>query len=321
MQRTRHAVHEVHYSKGNSLPSSTTNVRKNKVKFSNTTINFSNPTSDGGLRQTMKKQAEESLKDSRSASQSKKFEYSSKLKEKKNYVYYVSGVGYVTKEEEEKPKPIIKKEEETYIQRKHIIDNYQYHETKNIKNEKKKSNVFHRRLAQPFEVTEQIKTKKKNPYIEINDDNNFYEPLRGRNFQPKKYNVTVPNKRVNSNINSYLRNLPKQNFTEEFYEMREGKEQIYDDFPANDYYYYQQRNNNGQKQNFGFFDNNKSNVVKSKRQTTVIHRRGNKSYESKRGNGSFSGTSGNRKQVVTTTTSIKRKGYVAKPYQSSYGRK
>ena len=180
--RTRHAVHEVrHYAKGGSLSPHNSSTRQTKVKFADKTAGNVN-TSDGGLRQTMKKQVEESLKeDTRSASQSEKYEYSSKLREKKNYVYYVSGVGYVTKEEEEKPKPVVKKEEEHYIERKHIIDNYQYHETKNIKKANKTSNVFHKRLAQPFEVTEQIKTTKKIP--EFSDDNEIYEVPVKKNVQ------------------------------------------------------------------------------------------------------------------------------------------
>lgn len=336
MQRSRHEVHEVrHFSKGPSNPpfTSSNNNRQNRVKFANTTANFNSNSSDGGLRQTMKKQAEESLKDTRSASQSEKFEYGSKLREKKNYVYYVSGVGYVTKEEEEeKPKPVVKKEEETYIERKHIIDNYQYHETKNIRKANKTSNVFHRRLAQPFEVTEQIKTKKGVPYSEVVDQKEIYEvPLKSRNVQKittqKKYNVTVPNRRIRTPVNQ-VRNKPKQEITEEVYEMKEGygneNEQIYDDVPANEYYYYQEKNETkgqGQGPNYGFYES-KSTVTKNQRggQTTTYLKRGRNTYESKRGNSSFSGPSG-RKEVVTTTTTTKRRGYVASPYQGKNVRK
>ena len=91
MQRSRHEVHEVrHFSKGPSNPpfTSSNNNRQNRVKFANTTANFNSNSSDGGLRQTMKKQAEESLKDTRSASQSEKFEYDSKLLEKNMFITF-----------------------------------------------------------------------------------------------------------------------------------------------------------------------------------------------------------------------------------------
>lgn len=93
-----------------------------------------------------------------------KFSYAERVKEKKNYVYYVSGIGYVTKEEkiEKKvpPKPVEIKEREVHSivnkkkERKgELVDNFEYHETKAISNKNKESIVFHGRLGDPFYQT------------------------------------------------------------------------------------------------------------------------------------------------------------------------
>ena len=82
-----------------------------------------------------------------------KFEFAEKLREKRNYVLYVSGVGHETKEIEEiddfmpQSPPT-----EEIIEERQIIDNYQYHETKNCKkNQKKLNTTHHERLSIPFE--------------------------------------------------------------------------------------------------------------------------------------------------------------------------
>ena len=84
-----------------------------------------------------------------------KFDYGEKVKEKNNYVYYVSGQGYEKKEIEEIEQiQNCPKEKSKIIEEKEIIDNYQYHETKNLK--KKKMNdatTYHERLCTPFEKT------------------------------------------------------------------------------------------------------------------------------------------------------------------------
>ena len=168
--------------------------------------NIQDLSSDGGLRKSSREQARQTLRKNNSYSRkSQRYEYGSKIREKRNYVYYVSGIGYVTDDEQrkplmrqkiiqvpkpvEKPKPIErtnkksilrtvpKKEEDSFIQVKRVIDNYQYHETKNVKKEKVKSNVFHQRLSKPFEYMEQIRSKKNTPYstlqhVEYNDDEN-----------------------------------------------------------------------------------------------------------------------------------------------------
>ena len=85
-----------------------------------------------------------------------KFEYAEKLREKKNYILYVSGEGHEKKLLEEieiTPKPEPPKEK--VIEVKEIIDNYGYHETKNVKkkNPKRLSITHHERLSSPFERT------------------------------------------------------------------------------------------------------------------------------------------------------------------------
>ena len=85
-----------------------------------------------------------------------KFEFAEKLKEKKNYILYVSGIGHKKKlieELEEAPKPEPPKEK--VVEVKQIIDNYGYHETKNVKKKdpKRLSITHHERLSTPFERT------------------------------------------------------------------------------------------------------------------------------------------------------------------------
>ena len=85
----------------------------------------------------------------------KKFEFAEKLKEKKNYIMYRSGMGHeknVIEEIEQIPQP----EKEKIIEERQIIDNYEYHETKNIKKKKdprRLSVTVHQRLSSPFERT------------------------------------------------------------------------------------------------------------------------------------------------------------------------
>ena len=111
----------------------------------------------------------------RSYSSKDQFSYAGTMREKNNYVYYVSGIGFVNKNDENKknnqetkeikvikkiqkpplkprPRPetivITQKKEDTGI--KELVDNYQYHETKDLKQQNKKSLVTHTRLSDPF---------------------------------------------------------------------------------------------------------------------------------------------------------------------------
>ena len=84
-----------------------------------------------------------------------KFEFADKLKEKRNYILYVSGMGHETKEIEEIEDLPLPPPKEEIIEERQIIDNYQYHETKNIKkkNPRRLSITHHERLSIPFERT------------------------------------------------------------------------------------------------------------------------------------------------------------------------
>ena len=82
-----------------------------------------------------------------------KFDYGEKIKEKENYVLYVAGQGQEKKEIEEIEElstNVDKKER--IVEQKQIIDNYQYHETKEIRNKHSRgSQTKHKRLCDPFE--------------------------------------------------------------------------------------------------------------------------------------------------------------------------
>ena len=86
----------------------------------------------------------------------KKYEIAEKLKEKKNYIMFHSGMGHeknVIEEIEQIPQPAPK---EKIIEERQIIDNYEYHETKNLKKKKdprRETITHHQRLSSPFERT------------------------------------------------------------------------------------------------------------------------------------------------------------------------
>ncbi len=84
-----------------------------------------------------------------------KFDYGEKVKEKRNYIMYVSGQGQEKQEIEEFEEiPPPPKPKEKVVEEKEIIDNYQYHETKNLSKKKSRhSTTYHERLSTPFERT------------------------------------------------------------------------------------------------------------------------------------------------------------------------
>ena len=88
-----------------------------------------------------------------------KFDYGEISKEKQNYVLYVSGQGQEKTEIEEMEQIYgVPKRQEKIVEEKQIIDNYQYHETKDIrKNKNKNSQTHHQRLCSPFERTKLVK--------------------------------------------------------------------------------------------------------------------------------------------------------------------
>ena len=92
-----------------------------------------------------------------------KFDYGEKAKEKENYVYYIAGQGQEKTEIEEMEQITGQpKKNEKIVKEVQIIDNYQYHETKDIKNKNSKNTeTRHQRLCSPFERT---KIKKYSSY-------------------------------------------------------------------------------------------------------------------------------------------------------------
>ena len=83
-----------------------------------------------------------------------KFDYGEKIKEKQNYVLYVAGQGQEKKEIEEIEELPNGEKKERIVEQKQIIDNYQYHETKEIKKKHSRgSQTQHKRLCDPFERT------------------------------------------------------------------------------------------------------------------------------------------------------------------------
>ena len=106
--------------------------------------------------------------------QKDKYSYAGKLKEKQNYLYYVSGIGFVDKEgkpvkQDNKPKEtkVIKNKPKPMrqvgqrvtitIQNKRperkgdeLVENFEYHETKDFGKHNRESVVIHKRLGDPF---------------------------------------------------------------------------------------------------------------------------------------------------------------------------
>ena len=224
-----------------------------------------------------------------SYSSKQKFEFAEKVREKNNYIYYVSGVGYVNKNEENKnekkvtkPKnPPPKPKERTNIKiqqtknisdmRKELLDNYQYHETKDLRKEAKQSVVTHRRLCEPVYTTIQKNSKKYSSHTE--------QPIN-KSYQRKEYEIIETRKPVqqttkNNNINiNYRIDRTK----------RENQTQIQNRYNINNankissrsVKHYNNINENKRQNSFtkrDDKDNNKNNYVYNRREISVDTRR------------------------------------------------
>jgi hypothetical protein len=123
-----------------------------------------------------------------------KFDYGEKAKEKQNYIFYISGQGQEKTEIEEMEEIYGgAKKKEKIVEEKQLIDNYQYHETKDIRNKNpKNSQTYHERLCSPFERT---KIKKYSLYTS----------------EPKKSEFKVIKTTDLVNKNDYSRNLKPHN--------------------------------------------------------------------------------------------------------------
>ena len=253
-----------------------------------------------------------------SYSSKQKFEFAEKVREKNNYIYYVSGVGYVNKNEENKnekkvtkPKnPPPKPKERTSIKiqqtknisdmRKELLDNYQYHETKDLRKEAKQSVVTHRRLCEPVYTTIQKNSKKYSSHTE--------QPIN-KSYQRKEYEIIESRKPVqqttkNNNINiNYRIDRTK----------RENQTQIQNRYNINNankissrsVKHYNNINENKRQNSFtkrDDKDNNKNNYVYNRREISVDTRRNYIRSDNINNTSNRNYQRGNKINNTTTTT-------------------
>ena len=135
-----------------------------------------------------------------------KFEYAEKLKEKKNYVLYVAGEGHEKKQIEEiEQLPLPEPPKEKIVEVKQIIDNYGYHESKNIKKQdpRRLSVTHHARLSTPFERTTLKKfsgytSEPKAKYTSTSVNNTRIDTDKSNTI--KQYNSFTTKQQKNKNI-------------------------------------------------------------------------------------------------------------------------
>ena len=172
-----------------------------------------------------------------------KFDYGEKAKEKQNYVLYVSGQGQEKKEIEEMEQITGQtKKNEKIVEEKEIIDNYQYHETKDIKKKHHKDTLtHHERLCSPFERTKIKKyasytsEPKQSGYKVIKTTDLVKKKDYSRNYKPYKppinkssynsktqnhrkskieeskvYETYKPSSRINTTISTYSNSRPQR---------------------------------------------------------------------------------------------------------------
>ena len=154
-----------------------------------------------------------------------KFDYGEKAKERKNYILYISGQMQEKKEIFEiiEP-PTLKKLSKKKTEEKKLIDNYQYHETRDLKrNNSKQSSTFHQRLSTPFERRQLRKylTISTTPKKRIKTS--FFEDKRGdflsfgeRNkYNSNTYNSRSLNIKKNNGFGIYDKNSKPKNYYKE----------------------------------------------------------------------------------------------------------
>ena len=179
-----------------------------------------------------------------------KYAYSGKVKEKENYLYYVSGIGYVTKDglpaKDNKPKEIkatktqpkparvVGERVTIVIQNKKkereggdLVENFQYYESKDIDKNNKESIVVHKRKGDPFyqnihgkrnsSYTQGIRSRATLEKNEIQSKRIETSTITQTNqYQNKTYNTTKVTKTTtgrgsrNNNESSYQRTINVQ---------------------------------------------------------------------------------------------------------------
>lgn len=128
-----------------------------------------------------------------------KYNYGGKAKEKENYVLFVAGQGQEKTQIEEIEQIIDNpRKKEKIVEEREIVDNYQYHEIKDIKNtNQRNSETYHQRLCSPFERN---KLKKYEIYVS--------EPRQSEYKMIKKTDLVVKQNysRNSGQINNYNQN-------------------------------------------------------------------------------------------------------------------
>ena len=188
--------------------------------------------SQGGLRHSLRG----SGRIKKSIVQGNKFEFAEKLREKRNYILFVSGMGHETKEIEEindfvpQAAPL-----DQFIEERQIIDNYNYIETKNLKKPpKRKVTTHHERLSIPIEKktikkfssltqtqpksyakTKTVKTTRFGKTLDVEEINPYssftLKTEKNNSFAPSNlYETYKPNKNSLS-LNKPLRTIPIDN--------------------------------------------------------------------------------------------------------------
>ena len=213
-----------------------------------------------------------------------KYDYGEKVKEKRNYLLYVSGTLREKKEIEEiEQLP----SEPKFLEEKEIIDNYQYHESKNLKNQNpnRLSITQHKRLSSPFEKTTiravtddgasyQYGTKtvtknqrlyslpKKNVQYEKYEKFETYQPQKKYSYH-KKYDYTPINKIEKSEI------LKEKKMKIPFRKYENNFNDNYQYNSQNDYYEQEIKrvNQNNSPYRFNRFNKNKFNDEQAKTET------------------------------------------------------
>ena len=170
----------------------------------------------------------------------KAFDETGVARKKRNYVMYESILGTekerdttkITATKMRKPRPRVVERIVLKKKRKEILDNYQYHESKVIKEPQNASYVFHQRLSEPIGGSYETKTYERQVYrindvnsgrpssVQTRNRNQVYRPSstqsRNRNtgYRPSSTISSTSNKNESSNLrqsSASNRNRPKIN--------------------------------------------------------------------------------------------------------------
>lgn len=134
-----------------------------------------------------------------------KYKYGEKVKEKRNYVLYISGVGYVQKEgEEEEPIQLLKQqqkeEKDDYILEypKEYLDNYRYYESKDIRrvDPNRKSITIHKRYPFADNLETKVRSSRATQKTNLYPVNGFRENKTFRYYETYKQPIISESERI-----------------------------------------------------------------------------------------------------------------------------